>query len=344
MANGIFNTREKTSLLKRWAILIGLGVVGVMGLASPSMSQEAYPNKPINIIVPFAPGGIGDLVARLMVESVSEQLKQPVIVLNTPGGGGAIGSAFVAKGATDGYNILIVNSGNVTYPDAERLAGHKPLYEMSQLEPIALLTNDPMYLVVNAETPYKNLADLVKAAQLKPDAIDYSSAGNLTPNNLGFEMFGDEIHTSFNQIQYKGSGLAVVAVLGGEVPTSLLNPGTLSGQLGSGRLRVLAVSSEKRHPLVPEAPTFHELGYDFEYSIYTGFYVAAGTPENIVRKIRLAVQNAAKSEKLITAMKLGNFQLDYRDGPEFKKYVDESSARVIKVLKKIVKPDSEMGK
>ena len=344
MVNCMFNGKQKTSLLKRWLLFVGLSVFGVIGMAPPALSQETYPNKPINIIVPFAPGGIGDLVARLMVESLSEQLKQPVIVQNKPGGGGAIGSAFVAKGATDGYNILIVNSGNVTYPDAERLAGHKPMYEMSQLEPIALLTNDPMYLVVNSETPYKNLADLVKAAQLKPDAIDYSSAGNLTPNNLGFEMFGDEIHTSFNQIQYKGSGLAVVAVLSGEVQTSLLNPGTLSGQLGTGRLRVLAVSSEKRHSLVPEAPTFHELGYDFEYSIYTGLYVAVGTPENIVRKLRLAVQNAAKSEKLMTAMKLGNFQLDYRDGAEFKKYVDASSARVIKVLQKIVKLDSEMGK
>ena len=341
MLNWIFNGRQYTGLPNSKIIFIGLGIVSLIGITPPSKAQDAFPNRPINIIVPFAPGGVNDLVARLMVESLSEQLKQPIIVLNKPGAGGAIGTAFVAKGPTDGYNILIINSGNVTYPDAERLAGHKPMYEMSQLEPIALLTNDPMYLVVRSDSPYKTLADLVKAAQLKPDSIDYSSSGNLTPINLGFEMFGDEIHTSFNQIQYKGSGLGVLALLGGEVQTSFLNPGTLSAQLASGKLRVLAASSEKRHSLVPEAPTFLESGYDFEYSIYTGLYVATGTPEHIVKKIRLAVQNAAKSEKLMAAMKLGNFQFDYRDGPDFKKYVDASSARVIKVLKKTIKPDSD---
>ena len=341
MANFTSQRQVRDSFSSKLTMIIVLSILSLIGFIPSSHSQEVFPNRAVNLIVPFAPGGINDLVARLIVESLTEQMKQPVVILNKPGAGGAIGTAFVAKGATDGYNIVIVNSGNVTYPEAERLAGHKPLYEMSQLEPIALLTNDPGYVVVRSDSPYKSFADLMKTAKLKPSSIDYSSAGNLTPVNLFFEMLGDEIHSSFTQIQYKSAGLAAMALLSAEVQASFLNPGTLSGQLSSGKLRVLAVSSDKRSELVPDAPTLRELGYDINYTIYTGLYVAAGTPEGIVKKIRLAVQNAAKSEKLITAMKLGNFQLDYRDGPEFKKYVDESSVSVVKILKKIVKVDTE---
>jgi tripartite-type tricarboxylate transporter receptor subunit TctC len=306
---------------------------------TPVQAQNRYPDKPINIIVPFAPGGGNDLVSRLISEPLGEILKQSVIVVNKAGAGGSIGTSYVAKAAPDGYNLVMANNSNVTYPDIEKLTARKPSYEMSQLEPLAMLSNDPLFLVVRSDSPFKTAAELVKAAQAKPDSIDYASSGNLGPIHVQFELIGDAVKTSFNQIQYKGVGPGVLALLSGEVQTTTVNPGTLSGQLGSGKIRVLAVTGDKRHTLVPDAPTLNELGIDVRYSLWFGLFVTAGTPSDVVLRLRVAIQEVSKSEKFITGLQKAGFQLDYRDAPDFKKYYTEDSGKVMKVLQKVVKPE-----
>jgi len=287
---------------------------------TPVQAQNRYPDKPINIIVPFAPGGGNDLVSRLISEPLGEIFKQSVIVVNKAGAGGSIGTSYVAKAAPDGYNLVMANNSNVTYPDIEKLTARKPSYEMSQLEPLAMLSNDPLFLVVRSDSPFKTAAELVKAAQAKPDSIDYASSGNLGPIHVQFELIGDAVKTSFNQIQYKGVGPGVLALLSGEVQTTTVNPGTLSGQLGSGKIRVLAVTGDKRHTLVPDAPTLNELGIDVRYSLWFGLFVTVGTPSDVVLRLRVAIQEVSKSEKFITGLQKAGFQLDYRDAPDFKKY------------------------
>ena len=306
---------------------------------TPVQAQNRYPDKPINIIVPFAPGGGNDLVSRLISEPLGEILKQSVIVVNKAGAGGSIGTSYVAKAAPDGYNLVMANNSNVTYPDIEKLTAKKPSYEMSQLEPLAMLSNDPLFLVVRSDSPFKTAAELVKAAQAKPNSIDYASSGNLGPIHVQFELIGDAVKASFNQIQYKGVGPGVLALLGGEVQTTTVNPGTLSGQLGSGKIRVLAVTGDKRHTLVPDAPTLNELGIDVRYSLWFGLFVTAGTPSDVVLRLRGAIQEVSKSEKFITGLQKAGFQLDYRDAPDFKKYYTEDSGKVMKVLQKVVKPE-----
>jgi len=338
--NGIEMQLTGIQIMKKLkGLFFHIVTVHLLLLACFTQAQNRFPDKPINIIVPFAPGGGNDLVARLVTEPLGEILKQPVIVVNKTGAGGSIGTSYVAKVAPDGYNLVMANNSNVTYPDIEKLAARKPSYEMNQLEPLAMLSNDPIYWVVRSDSPFKTAAELVKAAQAKPNSIDYSSSGNLGPIHVAFELIGDAVKTSFNQIQYKGVGPGVLALLGGEVHTTIVNPATLSGQLSSGKIRVLAVTSDKRHTLVPDAPTLNELGIDVRYSLWNGLFVTAGTPSDVVQRLRVAIQEMSKSEKFITGMQKAGFQLDYRDAPDFKKYTTEDSGKVMKVLQKVVKPE-----
>ena len=325
------------NLIKLFFLFMGNGILLLS--FTPAQAQNRFPDKPINIIVPFAPGGGNDLVSRLISEPLGEILKQSVIVVNKAGAGGSIGTSYVAKAAPDGYNLVMANNSNVTYPDIEKLTAKKPSYEMSQLEPLAMLSNDPLFLVVRSDSPFKTAAELVKAAQAKPNSIDYASSGNLGPIHVQFELIGDAVKASFNQIQYKGVGPGVLALLGGEVQTTTVNPGTLSGQLGSGKIRVLAVTGDKRHTLVPDAPTLNELGIDVRYSLWFGLFVTAGTPSDVFLRLRGAIQEVSKSEKFITGLQKAGFQLDYRDAPDFKKYYTEDSGKVMKVLQKVVKPE-----
>ncbi|MEI7530299.1 MAG: tripartite tricarboxylate transporter substrate binding protein [Betaproteobacteria bacterium] len=306
-----------------------------------SFADEKYPSKAINLIVPFAPGGGNDLVARLLSGPLSTEFNQPVVVINKLGAGGSIGTAEVAHANPDGYNLVLLNSANITYPESEKLAGRKPLYELSELEPLALLSNDPVFIVIRADLPYKNIGEFFKAAQAKPGSIDYSSSGNLGPIHIQYELLGSALNTSFTQIQYKGVGPSMLALLGGEVHTTAVNPATLSAQLGSGKVRVLAVTGEQRHPLVPDAPTFKELGMlESGYRLWTGIYAPAGTPPDVLKKLNVAIANAVKSTRFTNGMKQANLILDYREPVEFKKFVDDDSKKVLKVFGKLITPET----
>ena len=174
------------NLIKLFFLFMGNGILLLS--FTPAQAQNRFPDKPINIIVPFAPGGGNDLVSRLISEPLGEILKQSVIVVNKAGAGGSIGTSYVAKAAPDGYNLVMANNSNVTYPDIEKLTAKKPSYEMSQLEPLAMLSNDPLFLVVRSDSPFKTAVELVKAAQAKPNSIDYASSGNLGPIHVQFEL------------------------------------------------------------------------------------------------------------------------------------------------------------
>ena len=310
-------------------------------LHQSSFAQDKFPSKPINLIVPYAPGGSNDLVARLLSGPLSIELNQPVVVINKTGAGGAIGTTELANASPDGYNLVMLNSANITYPEAERLAGRKPLYELNQIEPLALLSNDPIFIIIRSDLPYKNMGEFFKAAQAKPGFFDYSSSGNLGPIHIQYELLGSALKTTFTQIQYKGVGPSVLALLSGEVHTTAVNPATLSAQLSSGKIRVLGVTGDQRHPLVPDAPSFKELGIlDSSYRLWTGLYTTAGIPPEVLKKLNLAIANAAKSPRFVNGMKQANLLLDFRESTDFKNFVDEDAKKVIKVFGKLIVPET----
>jgi len=300
-------------------------------------AEDPYPNRPITLIVPNPPGGSSDANARVLADSLTKTLKQPVIVNFKPGVGGQIGNAFVANAKPDGYTLLMGLSSIMVSPDAERAQGKTSLYEVNQLVPIAMISNDPMVMLVKTDAPWKNLNELMKAAKEKPNAITYSSSGNFGPINLSVEMLAYAAGAKFLQVPFGGGGPSMLALLGGQVDMTTAIPSVAIPQIESGKVRPIAVSGPKRIKLLPNVPSYRESGFDAEYNIWNGLFVPAGTPAAIIDTLNKAVKEGVQSGQLETAMNQRGMIFDYRDTNEFKKFAQEDGDRMIKVIKAMPK-------
>ena len=312
----------------------------LLALALPAAAmaaQDTYPSKPITLIVPFPPGGVADLVGRPLASAMEKSLKQSVVVLNKTGAGGAIGMASAAKSPPDGYTILMGLSSISIFPVADRISGKPPSYELKEFAPIALVTADPTVLVVRADGPYKTLKDFVEAARADPGKITYSSSGVYGTLHVSMEIFANAAGIKLMHVPYQGGGPAVTALLGGQVEALASGPAAAIGQIKGGKMRALASWSTKRLDLLPDIPTFKELGYDAEFYIWSGVFAPAGTPAPIVSKLRKAVREAANSGEFKGAMEKVSTPVSYLDAPEFQKYWDKDAKRLAVALEKIGK-------
>lgn len=318
--------------MSRTAVFVALYLFSILGIA-----QDAYPSKPITMIVPFPPGGVADIVGRPLAASMEKTLRQPVVVTNRTGAGGAVGMAAVAKSAPDGYTILMGLSSISVFPVADRVAGKQPAYEMSDFAPIALVTADPTVLVVRADGPYKTLKDFVAAAKANPGKINYSSAGVYSTLHVAMEIFAGAAGIELFHVPYQGGGPAVTALLGGQVEALASGPAAAIGQIRGGKMRALASWSTERLKLLPDIPTFKELGYDAEFYIWSGVFAPARTPAPVLGRLREAVRAAANSAEFRNAMEKVSTPVSYLDAPEFKKYWDADAARLRVVVERIGK-------
>jgi tripartite-type tricarboxylate transporter receptor subunit TctC len=309
----------------------------VFTAAPPAQAQEAWPSKPVSMIVAFPPGGVADIVGRPLAVAMEKALKQPVLVINRPGAGGATGTASVAKAAPDGYTILMALSSISIFPVSDRINGRQPAYEMKEFAPVALVTADPTVLVVRADGPYKTLKDFVDAAKANPGKINYSSSGVYGTLHVSMEIFASAAGIKLFHVPYSGGGPAVTALLGGQVDALASGPAAAIGQIKGGKMRALASWGTKRLDLLPDIPTFRELGYDAEFYIWSGVFVAAQTPPAIVARLREAVREAANSAEFKSAMAKVETPVFYLDAPEFQKYWDNDARRLAAALEKIGK-------
>ncbi|HEV7477494.1 MAG TPA: tripartite tricarboxylate transporter substrate binding protein, partial [Burkholderiales bacterium] len=264
--------------------------------------QDAYPSKPITMIVPFPPGGVAEIVGRPLAVELEKSLRQPVVLINRPGAGGAVGMASVARAPGDGYTLLMGLSSISIFPVSDRINGKTPAYELKDFAPIALITADPTVLVVRTDGPYKTLKDFVDAAKANPGKINYSSSGVYGTLHVSMEIFANAAGIKLFHVPYQGGGPAVTALLGGQVEALASGPAPAIGQIRGGKMRALASWSSERLALLPEIPTFKELGYDAEFYIWTGVFAPATTPPNILSRIRNAVKEAANSAEFKAAM------------------------------------------
>jgi tripartite-type tricarboxylate transporter receptor subunit TctC len=308
------------------------------------VAQESYPSKPITMIVPFPPGGVADIVGRPLAAEMQKALQQPVVVVNRPGAGGAVGMAAVAKSPADGYTILMGLSSISIFPVSDRIMGKAPAYEMSDFAPIALITADPTVLVVREDSPYKSVKDFVAAAKANPGKINYSSSGVYGTLHVAMEIFANSAGVQLFHVPYQGGGPAVTALLGGQVQSSAQGPAAVIGQVRGGKLRALASWGTERLKLLPDIPTFKELGYDAEFYIWSGVFAPAATPAEIQTRLRNAVRTAAKSADFTGAMEKVQTPVNYLDAPEFKKYWDRDAARLKGALEKIGKVEAPAKK
>jgi tripartite-type tricarboxylate transporter receptor subunit TctC len=306
-------------------------------LASSACLAQDYPTKPITMVNPFPPGGVVDIVGRPLAALMEKNLRQPVVMINKTGAGGAVGMASVAKGPTDGYTILMGLSSISIFPVSDRINGKTPSYELSDFAPIALVTADPTVLVVRTDSPYKSLKDFVDAAKANPGKINYSSSGVYGTLHVAMEIFANAAGIKLFHVPYQGGGPAVTALLGGQVQALASGPAAAIGQIKGGKMRALASWSTERLALLPEIPTFKELGYDAEFYIWSGVFVSAATPPAIVSRLRTSVKEAATSAEFKAAMEKVSTPVSYLDAPEFKKYWDRDAARLKVALEKIGK-------
>ena len=309
-------------------------LVALAALCGAATAQD-YPSKPVTMVLPFPPGGVAEIVGRPLALVMEKSLKQPMVLINRPGAGGMVGMASVAKGPADGYTLLMGLSSISIFPVSERINGKTPPYELADFAPIALVTADPTVLVVRADGPYKTVKDFVDGAKANPGKINYSSSGVYGTLHVAMEIFANAAGIKLFHIPYQGGGPAVTALLGGQVEASPQGPAAAIGQIRAGKMRALASWGTERLKLLPEIPTFKELGYDAEFYIWTGVFVPASTPPAVISRLREAVRLAATSDEFKAAMEKVSTPVAYLDAPEFQKYWDKDAARLKTALEKI---------
>lgn len=267
--------------------LVAAALLSALGMA-PAQA-ETYPSKPVRIVVGFAPGGGTDIMARLLAQKLSETMGQPFIVENRAGATGMIGAKLVATSPADGYTLLMghVNSQAIAPALAER-----PQYDpIKDFTAVAYVGYVPNVLVVNAQLPVKSVSDLLTLAKSKPNGLSFASPGVGSTNHLAGEMLRKETGGNFLHVPYKGSGPAIVDILGGQVDMNFEAMPSIVSFLKSGRLRALAITTPKRDPELPEVPTMAELGFKtFDITNWYGVVAPAGTPAAVTVPLHQAIQ------------------------------------------------------
>ncbi len=302
-----------------------------------SAFAQQYPSKPVTMIVPFPPGGVADIVGRPLAAQMEKAFKQPVVVVNRTGAGGAVGMAAAAKSAPDGYTILMGLSSISIFPVSDRINGKTPSYEMNDFAPVALITADPTVLVVSADSPWKTLKEFVASAKAYPNQINYSSSGVYGTLHVAMEIFANAAGVKLFHVPYQGGGPALTALLGGQVHALASGPAPAAAQMKGGKVRALASWGNQRLPLLPDVPTFKELGYDAEFYIWSGVFAPAATPAPVLDRLRAAVREAANSPEFKGAMEKVQTPVNYLDAPAFRSYWEKDAARLKVALEKIGK-------
>jgi len=316
----------------RWlpAILAGVAL---------SVAAADFPDHAITMIVPFPPGGVADTVARPVAEAMGRDLGQPVIIENKAGAGGGIGMGQVAKAKPDGYTMLLSLSSYTVLPEADRILGRAPLYQLDQLKPIARFTADPTVLVVRADAPWKTWAEFAAAVRANPGKFTFGSSGNYGTMHVPMEMLLGAAGLKMTHVPYTGAGPAIVGLLGGSIDAVATGPATIVQQVNAGKLRALAQWGNVRLAALPDVPTFHELGTNVDYAQWSGLFLPAATPEPIVKRLRDAARAAANDDRVKQVMATAGSPIQYLDTPEFQRYVDVEAGRMADVVKRIGRVD-----
>ncbi|MGZ5033415.1 MAG: Bug family tripartite tricarboxylate transporter substrate binding protein [Usitatibacter sp.] len=300
-------------------------------------AQTDYPSHPLTMIVPFPPGGVADITARPLAEAMGRMLKQPVIVENRAGAGGGVGMQYVARAKPDGYTVLLALSSISIIPEADKVLGRDPMFQLNQLVPIARFTADPTVLAVRADGPYHSVADLIEAARKSPGTIPYGSSGNYGTMHVPMEMLSEASGTKMLHVPFTGAGPAVVALLGGQVEALSTGPSSVIGHVKGGKVRVLASWGDARHPALPDVPTLKELGYNAQFSQWTGLFVPAGTPEPVIARLREAARAAVADPTFQSSLAKVETPIQYLDQPQFRAFWDADAKKLADVVKRIGK-------
>ncbi|HXD44985.1 MAG TPA: tripartite tricarboxylate transporter substrate binding protein [Pseudolabrys sp.] len=294
----------------------------------PGFAEDAYPSHAITFVNPFPPGGAADVVGRPIAALLEPILKQPCVIETKAGAAGQVGGPFAATAKPDGYTLLIHIVSISGFAEVDKLFGRQPKFTRADFTPIARLTAGPMVLVVNDQQPYKTLKELIEDAKKNPDKLIFSSSGLYGALHLPMALFLKAAGIKMKHLPTNGGGPAVTAILGNNSQVLATSIAAASGQIKAGKLRALACFSDKRAASMPDVPTFKELGYDVEFSLWVGMFAPVKTPAANVNVIREAVRKAANSAPFKTAIANIGDEVAYLDQPDFAKFWDADAKRV----------------
>lgn len=324
-------------LMDRRQFVAGSAAAAATLTIQPSFGQEAYPSRPVTLINPFPPGGAADVVARPFAAAIEPLMKQPMVIETKAGAAGAVGAQFAANAKADGYTMLIHIVSISGFAEVDKIFGRQPKFTRADFIPIARFTAGPMALLVNDQTPYKTLKELVDDAKKRPDQIVFSSSGLYGALHLPTALFMNAAGIKMRHLPTNGGGPALTALLGNNSQVLASSVAAAMGQLKAGKVRALAVYSDKRVPSIPDVPTMKELGYDVEFYLWVGLFAPKGTPENVIKKVRADAKAAVATDQFKTAIKNLGDEVAYLDQPDFAKFWDADAKRVEAAVKSIGK-------
>ena len=319
-------------MTNRWIAPFALSIVAAAG----GHAQD-YPSKAINITVPNPPGGMNQIHAQPLSAVLEKLTNQPAPVINRPGGTAAVGPAYVVNAPADGHNILVTTPNLFLVLEKDKLYGIKSPYTLEQIALLALLSADPLIMVVHPSMPVKNVKELIALAKAKPNEIVFSSSGPYGITHTPTAMFLDATKTKMRHLPTTGGGPAITQALGGHAQVTGGGPAAVYPHIQSGTLRPIASWGVKPYPALPEVPTFKSMGYDIEAYLWVGLFTAATVPEPMIIKMRQLIAKAAADPLFRQSLEKVQVVPDYRDAPEFKKFFDADYKRLAAAIKNIGK-------
>lgn len=309
-------------------ILLALAALAFAGVSA----AQGYPNKPIRLVVGFAPGGAADTVARAYSEHIARFLGQPVIIENRAGAGSSIAAENVAHSPPDGYSVLIASPASISVNPA---LNPKLSYKPADLAPITKVSSSPLVLVVNPSTGITSVKDLVATAKKEPGRLNYATSGVGSAPHFGAVLFSESTHIKMEHVPFKGGAPAVVSVVAGDTQVTFATPPSVLPMVKAGRLRALAVTSPERSPLMPDIPGMVEAGFpDYSISFWYGLFVPAGTPPEIVWKLYDATLHAAQRPEVKAALAREGTEVSVSKSPtEFAAFLAEDAKFWVKLVR-----------
>lgn len=314
--------------IAKLALALGLGALGCQAFGQAS----DYPSKPIRLVIGFAPGGAADQVARAMSDAFSKAIGQPALVENKPGNGSSLAADFVAKAPPDGYTLLIASPSSISVNPA---LNPKLLYKPEDLKPITKMTTSPLVLAVNPDTGIQSVTDLIAAARKDPGRLNYSTSGNGSAPHLGASLFGLLTGTQMTHIPYRGGSHAIQSVMAGETHLTFGTSPTVLPMASGGKLRVLAVSTRDRSPLVPDVPGMKEAGLpEYHIEFWYGMFVPSGTPPDVASKVHHATVTAMQQPSVKAALARQGTEVSVSASPaEFERFLAEDGKFWVNLVK-----------
>ncbi|PUE46497.1 LacI family transcriptional regulator [Limnohabitans sp. 2KL-1] len=305
--------------------------LAICAAAPSAMAQAVYPSKPITLVVTYPPGGGADAMARLIAPKMGEALGQAIVIDNKPGAGGQIGAAAVAKAAPDGYTLMLDASSFAVNPS---LYPKLPYDSAKAFQAVGIVALFPNVVLVNANFPAKNMAELMAAARKSKDAVSYASSGNGSAQHLAGALFESAAKVDMVHVPYKGGGPALNDVIGGQVPLFFGNLASTLQHVQSGKLKALAVTSGKRSPILPDVPTLSESGLKgTEIYEWNAVFAPANTPEPVMKKLASAFQQALESPDVKARVGQLGGEIQKGTPEQAKKFIEQQTSLWNRVIK-----------